>query len=669
MCLPASVMGRPASELRHLGERQVGIYQGLSEYKPDAQASASILAYTRLRFGLVLVSNYLPLALPPATLAGATDRNASKFSPWSMSLWIAGLAIASISSFVGCGQPAVNTGPHSGNKPAGNATASNSAASIEIGVPSVTEQVPSEQKAKDAAPKIAADSVDSSGNIVLDPALAAPVTSNSQGPVAVSDLVKQRSKGLPVEANVTTDDEKRQKIAEGWGNPKAVFLISGQQNGYLEPCGCTGLDKQKGGIARRDRLLQDLLAKGWDVIPIDVGNQVRRVGTQPEIQLQTTSEVFKLMGYQAVTYGVADLKLSSTELMAHTVPDSNIKTPYVSANVSVLVPDMLPKSKIFSVNGKKFGVTGVLGNSYRDEIKNAEIELLDPIPSLKPVLADLQKQGCDFKVLLAYASLEETREIAKQVPGFQLVVCGGLGEPEHEHEVVEGTATALVQTGVKGMHAVLLGIFDDPNKPIRYQRVALSSQFKDSPRMLELFARYQEQLKGLGFKDLGANPMNHPSGNQFVGSESCGECHSKAFEVWKGTPHFEATSHLVDPGERTMIPRHFDPECVSCHSTGWHPQEFLPYVSGYESLEKTPLMTGSGCENCHGPGSKHVAVENGDLEVTDEQKLQIIAEMRLPLAKAHDKCIQCHDIDNSPDFHHDGAFEKYWEQVKHVGKD
>ncbi len=46
-----------------LGERQMGIYQGLSECKPDAQGSASILAYTRLRFGLVLVRNYLPLAL------------------------------------------------------------------------------------------------------------------------------------------------------------------------------------------------------------------------------------------------------------------------------------------------------------------------------------------------------------------------------------------------------------------------------------------------------------------------------------------------------------------------------------------------------------------------------------------------------------------------------
>ncbi len=53
----------PIDENIQLGERQMGIYQGLSGYKPDAQASASILAYTRLRFGLVLVRNYLPLAL------------------------------------------------------------------------------------------------------------------------------------------------------------------------------------------------------------------------------------------------------------------------------------------------------------------------------------------------------------------------------------------------------------------------------------------------------------------------------------------------------------------------------------------------------------------------------------------------------------------------------
>ncbi len=549
-------------------------------------------------------------------------------------------------------QETVVAGPVEANEPASGDTAVGSSASNSF---------------PDSQAKIAADSIDAQGNIVLDPAVS--VTATDAQPASIRDLVKQRASSLPVEANVATEEEKNQKIAQDWQNPQAVFLISGQQNGYLEPCGCTGLDKQKGGVARRDRLLLDLVERKWNILPIDLGNQVRRVGMQPEIQLQTTVDVFRLMGYQAVTYGLYDLKLSSTSLMANTTPDANVKTPYLSANVTVLVPDVLPKSKVITVGGRKIGLTGVVGNSVRLEVKNEEITIDDPIESLKPVISDFQKAQCDFNVLLFNGPLEEARETAKKVPGLQMIVCGGLGEPEHEPETIAGTSTLLVQTGVKGMYVVLLGLFDDPQQPVRYQRVALSSQFKDSSRMIELFARYQEQLKSLGFKDLGSNPMNHPSGNKFVGSEACAECHSKAYEVWKNSPHFNATTDLVKPGERTTIPRHFDPECVSCHTTGWHPQEFLPYVSGYESLERTPMMTGSGCENCHGPGSKHVAAENSDIEVSDEERLKIIAEMRLPLAKAHDKCIQCHDIDNSPDFHHEGAFEKYWEQVKHVGKD
>ena len=51
--------------------------------------------------------------------------------------------------------------------------------------------------------------------------------------------------------------------------------------------------------------------------------------------------------------------------------------------------------------------------------------------------------------------------------------------------------------------------------------------------------------------------------------------------------------------------------------------------------------------------------------------MKLREEMRLPLAggKAERRCLECHDGDNSPDFHKPGAFEKYWEQVKHLGKD
>jgi nitrate reductase cytochrome c-type subunit len=157
-----------------------------------------------------------------------------------------------------------------------------------------------------------------------------------------------------------------------------------------------------------------------------------------------------------------------------------------------------------------------------------------------------------------------------------------------------------------------------------------------------------------------------------VGSEKCGECHTKAYEIWSNTPHAHATDSLVKPpNTRGDIARHFDPECLSCHVTGWDPQQFVPLESGYLSLEKTPHLQHNGCENCHGPGSSHVAAETGAAAVDETEQLQRRDQMKLPLAGgvAERKCLECHDDDNSPDFHANGAFERYWKEVEHRGKE
>jgi len=49
--------------------------------------------------------------------------------------------------------------------------------------------------------------------------------------------------------------------------------------------------------------------------------------------------------------------------------------------------------------------------------------------------------------------------------------------------------------------------------------------------------------------------------------------------------------------------------------------------------------------------------------------IKLREEMQLPLEKARDKCLECHDQDNSPEFQKENAFEQYWEKVKHYGKD
>ncbi len=171
-------------------------------------------------------------------------------------------------------------------------------------------------------------------------------------------------------------------------------------------------------------------------------------------------------------------------------------------------------------------------------------------------------------------------------------------------------------------------------------------------------------------------PKPHSSGYTFVGSEACMECHADEYEIWEngvdgeGGPHFKATESLVHPpNSRGNIPRNYDPECLSCHVTGWNPQGFYPYQSGYIDLKKDAALHGNGCENCHGPGSEHVKLEtlkNKNKPVDDELLKKLRVEVRLSVEDAEEKqCKQCHDLDNSPDFLKDGAFQEYWEKIEH----
>jgi hypothetical protein len=78
-------------------------------------------------------------------------------------------------------------------------------------------------------------------------------------------------------------------------------------------------------------------------------------------------------------------------------------------------------------------------------------------------------------------------------------------------------------------------------------------------------------------------------------------------------------------------------------------------------LEKDLALHGSGCENCHGPGSRHVALQNGEEAMPGEQDL-VLSRLRITKEDAKDRlCVQCHDLDNSPDF----DFDKYWPFIEH----
>ena len=451
------------------------------------------------------------------------------------------------------------------------------------------------------------------------------------------------------------------KFFEGWQKPKLALVITGRQSGYLEPCGCAGLENQKGGLSRRHSLFKDLTARGWPVTAVDVGSLVRRFGKQAEFQFAISADALKAMGYGAVGFGPADLKLSVGDVVAAVAGADPNDSIFVSANVSLF--GLTPRAKIIKAGGMKLGVTSVLGKEYQAQINNSEVEITPAAQALTEVMPELA--DCDVRILLAQATRKETDALAAKFPSFSVVVTAdGSDVPPAQPEKLRGGKTLLVEVGEKAQYAIVLGFYDDAKKSIRYQRVALDSRFPDSDRMKQLMVSYQNQLQQFGWDGLGlrrvmspeAKPGDKLSG-RFVGAASCKECHPDAYDVWASSKHAHATETLVelDP------PRHFDPECVSCHVTGWNAQENYPYETGFDSLERTPLMKENGCENCHGPGAAHAAAERGN-DAGRKRTARDALKLSWPDAK-ETTCVKCHDHDNSPEF--DRNSDKYWDEIAH----
>jgi hypothetical protein len=455
--------------------------------------------------------------------------------------------------------------------------------------------------------------------------------------------------------------------AVAWPKPKVAIAITGMEQGYIEPCGCAGMDRMTGGISRRYTFFQELRKKGWPLVAFDVGGLASGFGREAEIKFRTLVESKEKMGYNAVGFGSDDLRLPPDELVLVAAEVNGKPSMFLSANVGLYGFDqnVTQTSRVVKAGGMRIGVTAILGKDYQKQVINSEVEMRDPEAVLRKIVPEL-KQNADYLLLLANATTAEAEDLARKFPAFNVVVVADSPElPPNTPEFVRGTRTLIVPVGRKGMSVIVLGLYDG-SPSVRYQRVLLDSRFdhstdtrlRASPEMKRLMASYQEQLKVFGFAELGLHPAANPLAEQngrYVGSQKCEACHEKSYDVWKRSGH----AHAYQTLETQDPPRNYDPECISCHVVGWHPTKYFPYKSGFEGPEKTPHLKNVGCEDCHGPGEKHLKAEDGSDEAL-KKKYQRAMRVTKEQAKK-EQCITCHDLDNSPEFN----FDKYWPLIEH----
>jgi hypothetical protein len=481
-------------------------------------------------------------------------------------------------------------------------------------------------------------------------------------------------------------EQPPEPLLKDWNKPLLAIVLTGEQQGYLEPCGCS--EKQSGGLARRADFVNQLEARGWPVTGFDLGGTLKRNRRQSEMKFEYTRNALNEMGYKGLGLGPEELKLGVLKLFesySGTQADESFDVPFLSANVTFFgtrdVGTPL-QYRVYEIAGVKVGVTAVLGETFEKEmfpegLEPDESELkIDPVDEVLPgVIQKMQAemagdpQQPQVMILLSHSRQPESRQLAEKYPQFHLVVTAGSPEdPDGRAETIGNTL--LLKVGAKGKYAGIVGLYPGPK--FRFETVELDRfRFGNAPEIDRLMEKYQQLLAEENL--IATEPaVRHAFGEgyHFLGSEKCAECHDVEYDIWKQTPHSHAFESLTvayaqasdDPSlaQRVRVDRIHDPECINCHTTGWDAQDVVRFESGFTGVEATPHLVGVHCESCHGPGSRHVELEeNGaaeDLLLAERQKMHLstdTAEVRL--------CVKCHDFENSPDF----DFNTFWPKIEH----
>lgn len=539
-------------------------------------------------------------------------------------------------------------------------------------------QVPATANDVDSKPPEVADKTSEPSTAIAKDPLAA--TKQPTVPVRVVSDEKGPAKAkTPAKIPLNESDKP---LLDGWKDPAAVVVLTGEMHGYVEPCGCAII--QLGGLARRDDLLRQIREeRKWPATAFDLGGLMNRPHrTQAGYKIKFAFDALKDMKYPAVAIGVEELKMDIGAMVSALLEEKHGQLDILGTNItSALLGEQIKPYVVTTVGKTKIAATTVFGKSLKAEFftnpnsdTQGDYTYRDPIKALSEVVPKIVELKPDLKILLAHASMEEATAYAKKFPQFDLVLGMGPEDPDPKPSFVGKTMVTSV--GHKGKSIGVLGYFpEDSAHRLRWELVKLDpKRFKNSPRMEQHMRDYQEVLKQTELsKNLTA--IAHPDDSTFVGAAKCGECHKQAYAVWKDSKHANATESLKTGRkgqEKTWINRVIDAECISCHVTGWHPQEMVPYKSGYIDEIKTPHLKGQQCENCHGPGGRHVELEEAFKKAgkkpgeESKEQLDLRKKRHRTLEFARKQlCVQCHDHDNSPEF----EFDKYWNEIAHPGKD
>jgi hypothetical protein len=427
------------------------------------------------------------------------------------------------------------------------------------------------------------------------------------------------------------------------------IVVTGDTRGALEDCGCE--DRLSGGIARRQTAFDAL--GNESVLKLDLGGVYAAGGDQDLYLGRSTVLLYTELGYEAVNFGWGEAR-AGPETVIESDAESGL---LISSNLVDLTGGYpLPRYRILTSGEVRVLVAGVLSQGALTEFpggRQSAFRIEDPLQSLESVLQEAQGQF-DVAIGLCHLFEPEANILAKRLQGYDLLI-GGWRISDRGRKITESGTPLFLFNGDRGRGFALIRI---PIKGSGEVEGFLQELDDGFPREHNMTTRVEDirkamtsppdRLEGVPLP-LPFEPRALPRKTVYLGSRACLPCHGSQSADYALTGHAYSMVPLILKGESQ------NSDCLPCHVTAFG------INGGFRSRLETPLFADVGCEACHGPGSRHVALETSLDDVITHSGgngADPNGQHGIVPTPGQDTCIVCHDAENDPDFDYNRDLRK-----------
>lgn len=501
---------------------------------------------------------------------------------------------------------------------------------------------------------------------------------------------------------------KEQAAHAAAGRHADLFFTTGTL-GYIEPCGCTS--KPLGGLQRLASVVRGsdrpsaLIDAGSLLFPDKVDSVTH---DQHVLKSRILARAYRKLGAVAINLGPSDLAVGRA-FLAELQREGAV--PFISANVRPVGEGgpTVAQSFLREIGGIKIGLTGVA--TPEDFPGTGGITAIEYAPVLRAEVMSLSKRGAELVIVLAHVSDAGARDIARAVPGIDIVIRSPgtaiTAEPAGPTQVGD---VWVVEAGSQGQRVGRLRIelgtsaprrpvaFDDGGYALRKRHALVERKISALERQIEAWRGDDTRAQAIDARKEQIARLRADLGKQT--SPVATEGPHIRFDLIDLTEQVSADRDMqgvleayytqlkamnMDKGDvtrckptSTEAPTYVGTaECVECHeeahdfwkktkhAVAWKTLEDQDkhfdltcigcHTIGYEKpggfckLSDVGVLKDVGCENCHGPGSTHVEDSDPD-------------SIRLSVTES--TCAgECHVPEHSDTF----EFQKYLREITGEG--